>query len=292
MLRKRNLKYPITLAVPALIIYTIFIIIPIVAALCLSFTDWNIRRWEEPVFYGIENYKSVIQDEVFITGITNSLLYAFGTSILKVVVGLLLALALVKPFKSNSVLRTIYYLPCVLSVTVVGVLFSSILSLNGLLNNMLNGANLAFLTKEWLGSYDTAMFWIIFIDTWMWAGFNMFIFISGLQAISSDYYEVGDIEGASKVTQFFKITLPLLIPAITVNTTLNIAGGIKVFDIVYVLTGGGPGNSTQVLSTYAFRAFGLGFLGESAAAGIILTVLVVIISFTLNKIFRRLEVEV
>ncbi len=288
---KMHIQYPITLAFPAMTVYTIFIIIPIIAALFLSFTDWNIRRWTDPVWYGIENYKEVFGDEIFIVALKNSLVYAFGTTILKIVAGLALALVLAKPFRGNSIFRTIFYLPCVISVTVIGVLFTSILSRNGLLNNTLEFINLSFFQYEWLGHYNTAMFWIIFIDSWMWAGFNMFIFISGLQAISPDYYEAADIEGAKKTTQFFKITLPLLIPAITVNTTLNIAGGIKVFDIIYVLTGGGPGRDTEVLSTYAFRAFSPGFLGESAAASIILTVVVIIISFTFNKIFRNMEVE-
>ncbi|MFI3212152.1 MAG: sugar ABC transporter permease [Eubacteriales bacterium] len=286
----RNL-YPFAMTIPAIIIYSLFAIVPIIMGICLSFTDWNIKRWQEPVFSGLLNYQEVLSNDIFFTALKNTMIYAFSTSILKVIMGLALALVLAKAFKGNGIFRTIFYLPCVISITVIGVLFSAILAKNGLFNNVLEFLNLEMLQREWLGRYGTAFSWIIFIDSWMWAGFNMFIFISGLQAISQDYYEVADIEGASKIAQFFKITVPLLIPAITVNTTLNIAGGMKVFDIVYVLTNGGPGTDTQVLATFAFRTYGIGLLGESSAANIILTVLVIVISLTLNRIFRNMEVE-
>ncbi len=291
MNKRLRTSYSPFLAVPAIIIYSIFIIIPIGASLILSFTDWNIKRWDSPEFYGIVNYIEVLTDDIFLTALQNTLLFSFGTTILKVGAGLALALVLSKKFRGNGVFRTIFYVPCVISITVIGVLFTAILSNRGLLNNILGLLNLQFLQNEWLGSYGTAMFWIIFIESWMWAGFNMFIFISGLQAIPKDYYEAADIDGVGKFQQFLRITLPLLVPAITVNVTLNIAGGMKIFDIVYVLTNGGPGTATQVLSTFVFRTFGIGLLGESSAASIILTILVVIVSFALNKLFRNMEVE-
>ncbi len=291
MKNKLSTSYSPALAVPAIIVYSVFIIIPIAASLVLSFTDWNIKRWDSPEFYGIVNYIEVLTDDIFLTALKNTLLFSFGTSILKMVAGLALALVLSKSFKGNGIFRTVFYMPCVISITVIGVLFTAILSNRGLLNNILEMLNLSFLQQEWLGSYGTAMFWIIFIESWMWAGFNMFIFISGLQAIPKDYYEAADIDGISKLNQFLRITLPLLVPAITVNATLNIAGGMKIFDIVYVLTNGGPGTATQVLSTFVFRTYSIGLLGESSAASIVLTILVVIVSFTLNKIFRNMEVE-
>lgn len=292
MKKKKISTYPVWISLPALVIYSIFVIMPILMSLFYSFTDWNVRRWNTPSFNGINSYIEVLMDPIFITSLKNSLIFAVGTTTLKIVLGLTLALVLVKPFKGNNIFRTIFYLPCVLSATVIGVLFTSILAKEGLINNMLESLHLTGLQHEWLGKYGTAISWVIIIEAWMWAGFNMFIFISGLQAIPSDYYEAAETEGASKWFQFKKITLPLLMPAITVNLTLNISGGMKVFDIIYVLTNGGPGTDTQVLSTYVFRTFGLGFLGESSAANIVLTLLVMVISFTLNRIARRKEVEV
>lgn len=159
------------------------------------------------------------------------------------------------------------------------------------MNNILNSLGLGQFATDWLGSYGTAMFWIIAIEIWMWAGFSMFIFISGLQAISKDYYEAADIEGAGAWVKFRSITLPLLAPSFTVVTTLNITGGLKVFDLVYSLTGGGPGTDTQVLNTYTYRAFGMGLLGKSSASVLVLSVVVVFITFALNKFLKAREVE-
>lgn len=291
-LKKKKLgSYPFWLSVPAILVYTVFAITPILMSFILSFTDWNIRRWGSPSFAGLTSYIEVLSDPVFLRSLFNTLLFAVSTTVLKIVFGLALALALVKPFKGNSIFRTLFYLPCVLSMTVIGVLFTAVLSKNGLINNLLEFLNLTALQHEWLGQYGSAMSWVIFIESWMWAGFNMFVFISGLQAIPRDYYEAASTEGASKFKQFTKITLPLLIPAITVNVTLNIAGGMRVFDIIYVLTNGGPGSDTQVLSTYAYKTFSVGYLGESSAANIILTFLVIIVAFSLNHFFRKREVE-
>lgn len=291
MIKKKHGGYPFWLSIPAITVYSVFVIVPILMSLVLAFTDWNVNRWTSPSFAGLSSFIEILKDPVFMRSLINSFLYAIATTVLKVVFGLALALALVKPFKGNTIFRTIFYLPCVLSMTVIGVLFTAILAKNGLLNNLLEILHLTSFQREWLGQYGTAMTWIILIESWMWAGFNMFVFISGLQAIPRDYYEAASTEGASRLKQFTKITLPLIMPAITVNVTLNVAGGMKVFDIIYVLTNGGPGTDTQVLSTYGFKAFSLGYLGESSAASIILTILVIIISFALNGFFRKREVE-
>ena len=143
-----------------------------------------------------------------------------------------------------------YIMLLVLSITVIGVLFKSILANRGLLNNALELVGLGQVATDWLGRYGTALGSVILVETWMWAGFNMFIFISGLQAIPADYYESATLDGASAFEKFKHITLPLIVPSLTVVVTLSIAGGLKVFDIIYVITNGGPGFDTQVLSTY------------------------------------------
>lgn len=288
---KRNSSYPLWLVIPSLLLYTLFSTVPLVMSLYFSFTDWNIMRLNEPVFRGLSNYIEVLSDSIFTKSIFNTLLYAGGTSVLKALFGLILALALVKSNPVNNALRTLYYIPCVLSTTVIGVLFKAILSTDGLLNNFFNTIGLESLALPWLGSYGTAMFAIIILDSWMWAGFNMFILISGLQAIPTDYYEYGALEGVNKIQEFFYITLPLLVPSFTVIMTLNVTGGLKVFEIVYVLTGGGPGFDTQVISTYTYRAFSSGLLGESSASSIILCVIVVVLTFIINKLVRDKEVD-
>ena len=288
---KLNKKaYPLYLLVPAVVVYSVFIIIPFLFSIFFSLTDWNIERMFTPVFRGVTNYLTVLQDKIFVRAVVNTLLFAVGTTILKIAFGLLLALAVLKVSRLNNVLRTIFYIPCVMSPLIIGVIFTSILADQGLLNNLLESLGLSALAVNWLAKYATAMSSVIMIEGWMWSGFNMFIFIAGLQAISTDYYESADVDGVSKFNQFRYITLPLLVPSFTVTVTLNITGSLKVFDLIYVLTQGGRGFDTQVMSTYVYRAFGLGLLGESSAASVILAVIVVLISFVLNRYLTRKEV--
>ena len=291
MIKKESGIYPIGLVFPALIIFTLFTIIPVMMSLFYSFTDWNIMRMDEPEFRGFINYSRIFSDPIFIRSMLNTLLFAFSTTILKTFIGLLLAVLLIRKVPGNGLFRTLFYLPCVLSATVIGVLFKAILTETGLLNNALQILKMGFFAKDWLASYATAMGAVIYIESWMWSGFNMIIFIAGLQAISADYYEVARIEGAGFLSQFIHVTIPLLVPAFTVVVTLNIAGGLRVFDLIYVLTNGGPGFDTQVMSTYAFRAFSQGLLGESSAASMVLALVVVIITFLMNKYLKSREVE-
>ena len=289
--RRKNSIYPLWATAPALIVYTVFAVIPILISLVFSFTDWNMERLYTPEFAGLKNYIGLMEDPVFLKSIANTFIFALCTTVLKTVVGFLLALALVRKVAARGVLRTIYYAPCVMSITVVGVLFKSILANTGLLNNALSLLGLDFLARDWLAKYGTAMGSVIFVETWMWAGFNMFIFLSGLQAIPSDYYESATLDGANGWEKFRYVTLPLIVPSLTVVMTLSIAGGLKVFDIIYVITNGGPGFDTQVLSTYTYQSFSLGFLGESTAGSVILAVIVTIISFVMNRYFTQREVE-
>lgn len=284
--------YPMWLGAPAAITYTIFFIVPIIAAFFYSFTNWNMDRMNDAQFIGIRNFINLFQDKVFMHSLWNTILFAFSTTLLKTVAGLALALIVVKKFWGNSFFRTLFYLPCVLSCMIVGLLFTAILRVDGLLNNILTSIVGHPYTYDWLGNYRSAMTWIILIEVWMWAGFSMFLFISGLQSISRDYYESAELDGATGFQKFKYITLPLLAPSFTVVATLNITGGLKVFDLVYSLTGGGPGFDTQVLSTYTYRAFGMGLLGKSSASALILSIFIVGITFMLNKFLRSKELDV
>ncbi|WP_102050144.1 carbohydrate ABC transporter permease [Pygmaiobacter massiliensis] len=289
--KNQRTAYPLWLAGPGLLVYSLFFIVPIFTAFGYSFTNWNLDHMHIASWVGISNFVSLLKDEIFLRSIANTLIFALFTTFFKTLIGLLLALLVVKKFPGNSIFRTLFYLPCVLSTMIVGLLFTAILKQDGLLNNLLNSLGLSSLTRDWLGSYGSAMAWIIIVEIWMWAGFSMFIFISGLQAISKDYYESAQLEGATSWQQFRHITMPLLAPSFTVVTTLNITGGLKVFDLVYALTGGGPGFDTQVLSTYVYRAFSMGQLGRSSAAAILLSILVVAITFLLNRFLKSREVE-
>lgn len=283
--------YPLWLGIPSVLVYTIFFIVPIITAFFYSFTDWNMNHMNEAKFIGLRNITNLFQDEIFLRSLWNTMLFALSTTVLKTILGLLLALLVAQKFRGCSIFRTLFYLPCVLSCMIVGLLFTGVLKHDGLINNFLLVIGQGDLARDWLGSYGTAMFWIIMIEVWMWAGFTMFLFISGLQAIPREYYESAQIDGATKWHRFKAITMPLLAPSITVVVTFNITGGLKVFDLVYSLTGGGPGFDTQVLSTYTYRAFGMGLLGKSSASAMILSFFIVGVTFALNKFLRSREVN-
>ena len=289
-MRKKKM-YPYWAVLPAIIIFTVFLVLPLLISLVCSFTDWNIRRLLTPSFRGLGNYGELFQDEIFLRSLFNTFLFAAATTMLKTLAGLGLAILIVRKIPCGKLLRTVYYAPCVLSVTVVGVLFKAILAKNGLLNNGIALLGAGADPIDWLAQYGTAIASVILIESWMWAGFNMFIFIAALQAVPREYYECARMEGAGSWVQFKKITLPLIAPSFTVVVTLGVSGGLKVFDIIYVLTNGGPGFDTQVLSTYVYQSFSLGYLGESSAGSVILCAIVTLISFLMNKYLIGKEVE-
>ena len=232
------------------------------------------------------------KDEYFILSLKNTLHFAVVTTLTIVLVGLILALVLNKAIKGRNILRTIFYLPAVLSFIIIGIMFTSVLKMNGgILNQFLILIGFEGMVMDWLGNPDTALSCIIFVQIWRWSGFAMAIFLAGLQGISNDYYEAARIDGANAWQQFRSVTFPLLAPAFTIVVTMNTIGGFKVFEQVYVLTNGGPGNATQVLSTYIYKAFGKGTLGRSTAMGVVLFVLVAGVSLILNNLLRKREIE-
>lgn len=284
--------YPNYFAFPALIIYTVFFVMPILAAFVLSFTDWHIMRLFSPNFIGFENFIYLFKDTNFILALKNTFIFAFFTMVFKVLFGLLLALALVKPLKTKNILRTIFYLPAVLSIVIAGVLFQALFKSNGFLNTFLTAIGLERWATDWIGNPKTALFTTIVVEIWRWSGFTMAILIAGLQNISADYYESAQIDGASAWQRFFYITLPLLRPALTITIVMHTIGGLKVFEQVFVITAGGPGFASQVLGTYIFTAFAQGRFGRSTAMGLILFLLVFAVSYTVNALLKRKEVEV
>jgi raffinose/stachyose/melibiose transport system permease protein len=172
---------------------------------------------------------------------------------------------------------------------VVGIVFKSILHpATGLLNDFLRGIGLDFLAQQWLVDPAIALYSVIGVDTWKGVGYIMVILLAGLQAIPQDYYEAADIDGASGWKKLLHITVPLLMPAITVTTVLNLLHGLKVFDIVYVLTNGGPGYATEVVFTSVFKEFSKGRYGISTALSTLLFVIMIFVGyFTIRTMTRE-----
>ena len=258
----------------------------------MSFTNWNIKRISEPKFVAFKNFGRLFRDDYFLLALKNTILFAVITTLGIVILGLLLALLLNSAIKGKTFLRTCFYLPAVLSLIVVGIMFKAVFKLDGgILNQILTAVGLENLVRDWLGDGKTAMWAIIFVQIWKWSGFAMTIYLAGLQGISKDYYEAATIDGAGTWQKFKNITLPLLAPAFTVVITMNTIGGFKVFEQVYVMTNGGPGNATQVLNTYIYKEFSKGTLGRSSAASLLLFLMISVVAILVNRALTKREVE-
>lgn len=289
---KEKKFYPNYFTYPAIIVFTIFYCFPIIASFIMSFTNWNIKRISEPKFVAFKNFARLFKDDYFLLALKNTFLFAVVTTLGIVILGLLLALLLNSAIKGKTFLRTCFYLPAVLSLIVVGIMFKAVFKLDGgILNQILTTIGLESLTRDWLGDGKTAMWSIIFVQIWKWSGFAMTIYLAGLQGISKDYYEAATIDGAGTWDKFKNITLPLLAPAFTVVITMNTIGGFKVFEQVYVMTNGGPGNATQVLNTYIYKEFSKGTLGRSSAASLLLFLMISVIAVLVNRSLTKREVE-
>jgi len=288
MKRAKNL-YSYYMIYPALLIYSIFFVIPAIAGFYYSFTDWRLDRLELQ-FIGWDNFNKIFSDKTLILALQNTAIFAIVTVIGKNVIGLLLAVGLNMRLRTKNLLRAIFYSPSILSILVISILFTPMLRTEGTINNLLEAVGLHSLSQAWLTNPSIVIWTIAIVSIWQSAGFQMAIYLAGLQSISQEYYEAATIDGASSWKSFFKITLPLLLPAININLMLTLIGGLKVFSEVYVMTGGGPGNASQVVGTIILRSFGEGNWGLGTAVNTLLFVVVTIIAIPLLIFMRRKEV--
>ncbi|HNB50397.1 MAG TPA: sugar ABC transporter permease [Anaerolineales bacterium] len=288
----KNKMYPSYFAVGAIVLYSLFMVIPGLMGFYLSFTDWN-RYSSEINFIGFDNFALIFSKQNYWHSIRNSLIFTVVTIGLKTVIALLLALLLSKGVKRLSNFhRVIIYLPAIIPMIVVGIVFRSILHpATGVLNEFLRNIGLDFLAQQWLTNPDIALYSVTFVDTWKGVGFIMVILIAGLQVIPTEYYEAAQIDGANSWDELWKITLPLLMPTLTVTTVLNLLYGLKVFDIVWVLTNGGPGYATETVYTVVFKEFSKGRYGVSTALSTLLFVVMSFCGYWLINAMHSKELE-
>ncbi|MGE5607291.1 MAG: carbohydrate ABC transporter permease, partial [Bacteroidota bacterium] len=162
---------------------------------------------------------------------------------------------------------------------------------NGILNRLLTAGGLNFLAQDWLGNIGLVIYSVSMIEVWKWTGLAALIFLAGLQSISKDYYEALAIDGATKWQTFRYVTFPLLRPAFNTNLLISVIGGLRVFDIVYATTGGGPGTASEVISSFVYRKFAYGYFGQSTAIGLLLFILVSLVAVPLYAWTSKKEVE-
>ncbi|WP_341280135.1 sugar ABC transporter permease [Paenibacillus sp. FSL H8-0537] len=286
---KTKSLYPYYLIWPALFIYCIFFVLPALIGLFYSFTDWRLDR-ETLKFIGLDNFQQIFSDKTLVLALKNTFIFAIVTVIGKNVLGIALAIGLNMRLKSKNLLRAIFYSPSILSVLVISIVFTPMLRTDGTINKFLEAIGLGVIGQSWLTDPTIVIWTVALVSIWQHTGFQMAIYLAGLQSISKEYYEAATIDGAGAWSTFSKITLPLLLPAININLMLTLIGGLKVFSEVFVLTGGGPGNASQVVGTIILRSFGEGSWGMGTAINTLLFAAVTVISIPLLIFMRRKEV--
>lgn len=276
--------FPYLMVAPAVILFTLFAVYPFVQGIILSFFRWDGLSEMQPV--GWQNYQNVLADTAYWTAIKRTFFYAFVVTIGKNVLGFALAKLLVDKIFAKGFFRTITYMPVTFSYVVCGLLWAWIFNPNfGLLNSFLRLVGLDQLILGWLSDPKVALWSVMWVDIWRWAGFHMVLYLAGLQAIPKDYYEAAEIDGASRLTQFFKITVPQLNSVIVLNILMAVTGAlVSNYDIVNVMTGGGPFNSTEVALTYIYKnAFRFYNLGGASTMSVLLFLMTLI--FGIIQIF-------
>lgn len=285
--------YPYWFLIIPLILYGVFFLLPSILGIFYSFTDWNARSMGEVSFVGLKNYIEIFtSDKNYLSGIGHTLMFTIVSNIVKLVPALFLAIMLQEGLRGKNFYRTILYLPSILPFVIIGITFKSVLNYdNGLLNGFLDMVHLGFLKQKWLSDLNVVWGSVIGVDAWRGIGYVMTIFIAGLGAIPKTYYEAAQIDGASFWQRLKSITLPMLTGSIMINLVFGITYGLKVFDIIYVLTNGGPGHATEVVTTYSYQLYADGSYGMSTAFNTVLLILTAIAGIFVVKMMSKKEVQ-
>lgn len=279
--------YFILFILPAFLIYLLFSIVPFLYTVFYSFTDYTDMNPVNLHFVGISNYRKVFDTPLMTAAIKNSVVYAILLTSFQTILALPLAVVLDKKLKTRNLLRAVYFFPAVFSSLIIGYLWNFIMSSSdyGLVNNLFHRMGLEtfnFFTA------NRALFSVIFTQVWQWTGWAMVIYLANLQSISKDLHEAADIDGASGLQRFFYITLPLMCPSVKIIVVTGLIGGMKVFDIIYSMTSGGPGNATETVMTVMMKkGISDGFYSTGAAFGVCFFAIVLVISALVTKLMGK-----
>ena len=282
MKKKRNME-ALAFTVPALAILGVFVFYPLMRNVIYSFQSFTLSSVTKE-WVGLKNYATLFSDKVILTCLKNNILYALISIVIQVGFGLVLAAVLedVAFRKLAPTLRSIYFIPTVISMTVVCLLFDFIYDPQmGLLNSFLEVIGLEGLTKIWLGSKKTAMYAVIAVSQWQSTGYVAMLFIVAIQKIPHDLYEAAEVDGASKIKRFFYITVPQVRQMFFVTMILTVSGAFTVFNEPYILTGGGPGTATMVLSLHMYQT---GFVKNNMGYASTIAMLIFVITAILSSV--------
>jgi raffinose/stachyose/melibiose transport system permease protein len=272
---------------PIGIVYIIIFIVPTLMSFFFSMTWWNLTEWR---FIGFENFATFFTLRNTNIAMANTLVYAVATCALKVVIGLFLGAFLCSGLKSVPFLRSMVFFPTLLSTMAVGITFSSLMHpTKGLINSFL--ALFGVEGPDWLGNVNLALGSVIFTDVWKGVGLATVIYIAGIMSIDRQYYEAADIDGGGSWQKFWHITVPLCRPAMNAVIILSFIGGLRTFDLVWVMTGGGPGFTTDLMASAIYKVYNQGLFGLSTAGNVVMFLIVSLLAYPLFRWLNKREEE-
>jgi ABC-type sugar transport system permease subunit len=275
---------------PALLLYLVFMVYPFFQSIYLSFTSWNgaspVKEW-----IGLDNYRALIRDPMLWLSLRHNLIWVIVGTVAPIVIGMGLALLLWRRPKGFTLFRTVYFMPQVLSTVVIGIVWNWIYNpIFGILNTGLDAVGLEGVSRGWLGDPDVALYAVLIAAIWATIGFTFVIFLAGLQNVSKDLLEAATIDGANAWQRFWNVTVPQMAGVINIVVAFLLIGGFNVFDIIFVMTGGGPANATEVIATYTYKeAFTQNNFGYASTLALVMTVISLIASVAFIRLRERQE---
>lgn len=283
----RKSPYPNWFFLPAGVFYVLLFLVPTVASFYFALTRWTIFEVE---FIGLDNFIQFFKEPALIKGFTNTLIYAFVTSSLKVILGLLLAVLLTSQIIARGFLRSVIFFPVLVSTIGVGITFKVLLDpFDGLINESL--ALIGIQGPGWLTDPSLALLSVALVDVWKGVGLATLIYIAGIVAIPQEYFEAAQMDGASAWKNFWYIILPLARPATVTVVILSLIGGLRSFDLIWAMTGGGPGFTSDVIASVIYKQYQAGFYGLSTAGNVVLFIVIAAIVVPLSGWLNRKDAE-
>ena len=276
---------------PALILYAVFVLLPILQAMQYSLYKWNgLTPLTE--FVGLQNYATAFGSKAFMTSVGNNVLIVVLSLFIQIPFSLALAVLLNRRFRGRAIFRLLFFLPYVLSEAVTGIVFTLMLQPDSVVDSTLTNVGLGGLIQDWLGDSTLVMITLFVIISWKYFGFHMIIMLAGLQGIPRELEEAAYIDGADRRTAFRYVTLPLLGPTIRVSIFLSMIGALQLFDIVWVMTAGGPVNASSTMAIAMFKAgFRSHQFGYGSALAVILFLFCLVVALLYQRYVLRRDTE-
>lgn len=288
MINKKLSKIGFLFSLPTILFFLFFISIPVIFTIVLTFADWKGYDLNQIKFIGFANFAEVFRDKIFLKSFLNTVIFVGFTTLFLNLFGFIGAMIIDQKVAGARFLKNTIFMPVLLSPIIIGIMWSRMLDAFGVINKILQAAGFIKLPILFLGSSKIALYTVIVATLWQFTGYDMLLYYAGLQGIENHLLEAARIDGASEFKVTTRIIIPTLSPVITITLLLNIIGGFKVFEIVYVMTAGGPNHGSEVLATYLFQqAFRFNNMGFSSVIAMVIVFISLIVSVIRLRVTNR-----